>query len=778
MTKRTTAEWLLSAAAAAALAAWPVGAALAQAGTGGPASGVAAVDSLVSSETFAPNSDLDVFIPRVSERPKLDGLLTESMWMQAARLDNFCEISPGDNIKPQCETEALFAYDDENFYIGFICHDDSPGDIRASICDRDELFRDDFAGIILDTFGDKQNSYEFFVNPYGVQGDLRRTQDSEDETFDIIWHSGGHINSRGWTAEAAIPFRSLRFPDKHEQEWLIHILRIRPRGSREQHSWAPISRDESCLLCQAARFKGIEGVNRGKNLEILPYAIASQSGALRDSEDPAKGFSDGDPMGEAGIGAKYGITPNLTLDLTYNPDFSQVESDAAQIDVNTTFALFFPERRPFFLEGRDIFDTDNLIYTRSVNDPILAAKLTGKVGKYTLGYVLARDDLSPFIVPFEDNSEITLGGKSVSNILRVKRDILSDSYVGLIATDRHLDDGSNSILVADGNVRFLENYRLSGQLGYSHTREPDDPGLSSDFSDTTFGEKKYTSVFDGESFDGRGLHLEFDRDARHLGFEFWYNDMSPTFRADNGFVTNNNYRSGGLWTGVMFRPMHPVFEMIQPQFNYGREYNHDDVFKDTWTEPSIFIRFKKQTSMWMGYIWSKERFKNVLVDGISRFEGNMDSQAIEALSGGFYWRLGRSVVRSVDVPYLGHEKLLEAWGTLKPSSRLNSTLSFTYARMDSTASGHNVYSGYVFRNRLSYQFSRRLFLRLVTQYDDFDRRLEVDPLLSYKLNPFTVFYVGSTHDMVKYNGEEYGGDLGYRQTDRQFFAKIQYLFRI
>jgi hypothetical protein len=596
----------------------------------------------------------------------------------------------------------------------------------------------------------------------------------------MIWESGGQINSHGWTAEAAIPFRSLRFPDSYEQEWLIHILRIRPRDSREQHSWAPISRDENCLFCQAGTIRGMQGVNRGKNLEVLPYAIANQSGTLNDEDDPRLGYADGNVGGDAGVGVKYGLTPNLTLDFTMNPDFSQVESDAAQIDVNTTFALFFPERRPFFLEGRDIFQTQNLVYTRSINDPMAAAKLTGKVGKYTLGYILARDDTSPFIVPFEDHSEIAVGGKSVSNILRVKRDVLSDSYVGFIATDRRLSDGSNSLFVLDGDVRFLEDYRISGQFGYTHSEEPNNTELSSDFADTTFGEKNYTSVFDGESFFGRGLRLELNRSARHWNFSVWYNDASPTFRADNGFYTSNNNRNGGLWTGVLFRPNNRFLEMVQPQFNWGLEYNYDDVFKDTWTSPSVFIRLKKQTSMWFGYLSSRERFKDVLIKGIRRFEGNVDTQATEMFSGGAYWRFGRGIARGEDPPILGQERVYEGWGTFKPTSRLKTNLNYTFASMKESASGPDLYSGYVFRNRLTYQFSKRLFLRLVTQYNDFSQRFEVDPLVSYKINPFTVFYLGSTHDYRDFSNDEdlAGAVQGFKKTDRQFFAKIQYLFRM
>lgn len=760
-----------------ALVVWSMGAAAPFAEAEDQATGLTRADSLNAGGDFNPNTDLDVEVPRVSEKPRIDGLLDEAMWMHAARLGNFCEISPGENTEPSCQTEALFAYDDQNFYMGFICYDDSPDQIRASISDRDDIFRDDFVGVILDTFGDKQNSYELFINPYGIQGDLRRTFNNEDESFDTIWETGGHINSRGWTAEAAIPFRSIRFPDEYEQEWLMHILRIRPRNSREQHSWAPLDRDESCLLCQAGRFRGMEGVNSGKNLEILPYAIADQSGSLKNDDDPTLGFKNGDPGGEGGVGVKYGLTPNLTLDFTYNPDFSQVEADAAQVDVNTTFALFFSEKRPFFLEGREIFNSRNLIYTRSVNDPMMAAKLTGKMGKFTVGYILGRDDHTPYIVPFEDNSEIAQGGRSVSNILRVKRDILTDSYVGFIATDRRLDGSHNSILVADGDVRFFENYRLEAQMGFSDTKEPNDPALSSDFADTTFGYKGNTTVFDGESFRGSTMHLQFVRSARHWNFDVWYDDVSPTFRAENGFITNNNVRSGGLWTGVLFQPNHVVFEQVQPQFNYGLEYNYDDVFKDTWVSPSIWIQFKRQTNMWLGYLKSRERFKGVLIEGIERVQGNIHSNASETLQGGMYGQVGRSVARGEDPPVLGHERYFEAWGTIKPSSRLKSEFTYVYARMLKTSSGPNLYKGYIARNRFSYQFSKRMFLRLVTQYNDFSKRVEIDPLVSYKINPFTVFYIGSTHDVQEFNGEKYG-DLGYKQTSRQFFAKIQYLFRI
>ncbi len=726
---------------------------------------------------FSPNRNLTVSIPRISGKPNIDGLLTEDFWQSAATLDNFCEISPGDNERPKVKTKALFAYDDQNFYIGFICYDSSAHKIRASVTDRDEIFDDDFAGIILDTFLDRQNAWEFFINPYGIQADLRRSHDNEDLSFDTVWESAGRLNAEGWMAEAAIPFRSLRFPDKEEQVWGIHILRIRPRDSREQLSWSPLSRDNACFLCQAGTLKGIKGINGSRNLEILPFAIAKQNAGLSDGDDNRSALVNGKIKGESGIGLKYGITPNLTLDFTVNPDFSQVESDAAQIDVNTTFALFFPEKRPFFLEGGDIFRTETeAVYTRSILDPAAAAKLTGKVGKYTLGYLFALDESSPFTVPFEDHTERDLGGRSTTNVLRLKRDILSDSFLGFLATDRHLADGYNSTAGIDANVRFKDNYRLSGQVLVTRTLEPNDSVLSSEFNSGTFDKGRHTLIFDGEKFDGSSIKANLGREARHFNFSIYYEDLSPTFRAANGFIRRNDFRMGGVWTGVLFQPNNRILEAIQPQFNYGRKKNYEGRLKDKWISPQIFIRFKKQTYLWISYLWSEELFKGAFVDGIRRCEGDISSQFTRILSSGAHWSIGRSVVRDGDAPFtpfLGGEMTYRLWNTFRPTSQLALSSSFTYSRMSDLDTREDIFNGYILRSRMTYQFTKRFYFRLIAQYNDFSREFELDPLFSYKLNPFSVFFIGSTHSV-----SDFGTLEQFRQTNRQFFIKFQYLFRI
>jgi hypothetical protein len=754
----------------------------------------ATADGLPNPASFTPNKDVVFQIARAIESPQIDGRLDDPIWTRATRVGNFCEVSPGENVEPPVKTEAMFTYDDDNLYVAFVCHDD-PAGIRASIGDRDAIFQDDFVGIMIDTFRDQKNAYEFFVNPYGIQGDLRRTGNNEDSSYDAVWYSGGQIDETGWTAEMSIPFRSIRFPDAVKQGWGMHILRIRPRDSREELSWVPISRDETCLFCNAGMMEGLEGINRGKNLELLPYVIGSQSGYLEDSEDPSSAFIEERGKTDAGLGVKYGITSNYTLDFSYNPDFSQIESDAAQIDVNTTFALFYPERRPFFQEGADIFATlISTVYTRSINDPIMAGKITGKSGNTTIGYLAARDETTPYIVPFEESSQYAVNGRSYSNILRVKRDILEDSFLGLIATDRRneTNGGTNTNVGFDGEVRFLENYRIRGQLQGSYTNEPDDTTLSASFDDIRFGDRKqYDSFFNGEKYSGYATELYFIRDARHLNFSTWYEDYSPTFRAENGFVTANNYREVGFWTGYLFYTDNGRFtEVIEPQLDWGRKYNHDDVFKDEWLQPNIWIRFRKQTYLWVGYLLSHERYAGVHVAGIRRFQVDLDTDFSAYLSGGVWAALGHSIVRDAENPRLGYQRSLEFWGTLKPTSQLQLSLTFQSFRMEELADyihpvsgeevrrGAEIYDVYIGRARLSYQFTKNLFFRLVTQYVESDNLFELDPLLSYKLNPFTVFFLGSSHNFVQFDSDEPDHGPTYRQSDRTYFVKFQYLFRV
>jgi len=244
------------------------------------------------------------------------------------------------------------------------------------------------------------------------------TPDGEDSNYDAVWESDAKVYDDRWTCEFAIPFKSIRFPDKNVQEWNIHLYRVRPRESREQHFWVPIAQDDPSLFTKSAKLKGMKNIKGGKNFEVLPYVLGSRDYYLSDDEDPNSDFLSDPFKGELGLNLKYGITSNLTADVTINPDFSQVESDASVIDVNTSFALFYPEKRPFFLEGKSIFNTPtSVVYTRSINDPLFAAKLTGKIGDFDIGYMTGYDEQTPFIIPLKESSNF-ISSSSVLSVVK------------------------------------------------------------------------------------------------------------------------------------------------------------------------------------------------------------------------------------------------------------------------------------------------------------------------------------------------------------------------
>src|SRR5215210_3993296 len=330
-------------------------------------------------------------IERAASEIKVDGVLDEAAWQTAAVVALKYETRPGENTPPPVATETLVTYDDGHIYVAFRAHDPDPSAIRAHLSDRDDAFSDDFVGIVLDTFNDERRAFEFFVNPLGVQMDMfiDDVSGNEDASWDTIWSSAGKITADGYAVEIAIPLSSLRFPrTEGEQTWGFDALRFYPRSQTARISSHPLDRNVNCYLCQASKMSGFSGITPGRNVELAPTVTSARTDQRQDL--PSGPFDEGKLESDLGLTAKWGITPNLTLNAALNPDFSQVEADAAQLDVNTQFALFFPEKRPFFLEGADFFATPfDVVFPRNVADPSWGLKLTGKEGKNAVGVFAA-----------------------------------------------------------------------------------------------------------------------------------------------------------------------------------------------------------------------------------------------------------------------------------------------------------------------------------------------------------------------------------------------------
>ncbi len=716
---------------------------------------------------------------RINGDIDLTGKLTDPCWKLAPRGHLDYEISPGDNTPTPQKTTVMVLYNSEYLYIGFNCHDTNPSAIRAHVSDRDNAFEDDFVGIILDTYGDHQRAYEAFENPFGVQMDGMRDGNNEDMSFDMVWYSKASINDSGYTAEMAIPFKSLRFPTKDTQNWGIEFFRNLPRDSRFQISWVKVNQNNPCILCQLGTLKGLKGLQSTGAIEFLPYAMALESGNINDGSDPNSGFSNGPVKGRVGLGLKYTPNPSLSLEAVVNPDFSQVESDAAQISVNNTFALFYPEKRPFFMDGSDIFSTlIQTYYSRTINNPIGAAKVVEKAGPWSIAYLGAEDRNSPFIVAGEEGSVADNNGdntfstayKSFSNILRARYNFGQQSFVGGIATARNFTDAHNYVGGFDWQLFFGGSYTFDGQFLLSNTRELNDTNMVSD--PTFFGNTRFTKAFDGQEYDGTGFQTDFKRNAREYSFRLTYKDFSPTFQAEDGYVFSNDLRTVDMEHSLQFYPNTSLVDYWGVDLESGLHFDYQGTRKERWVVPDIFISLKSQTQLYANYLLvNDEMFHSVNFVRVNRWQFGLYSNPVSFLSLSLDAQVGRFIYRA-DQPALGRGHNISAELTLKPTDRLSLTLDYSRSRLSNVVGGELFFDGYIARMSGIYQFSNRIFVRLIGQYDEFQKQIEIDPLFSYKLNAFTIFYAGSTHDM-----QDFGQPYGLVQTERQFFVKLQYLWR-
>jgi len=409
-----------------------------------------------------------VTVPRFDQPPVIDGKLDDAVWQAAAVLKNFYQIQPGDNTPPSKQTEVLIGYDPKFLYIAFRCYDEREK-IRATVAKRDNIFNDDYVGVMLDTFNDKRKAFEVFFNPLGVQGDGILTEgNGEDFSVDILMESKGIVNETGFTVEVAIPFKSLRYEAGNGKLWGAHFFRRIKRLENELDSWMPFNRSIDSNLAQAGHLTGLEGIAVERTIELIPSVTLSQDGKFvhRFGIFPGSPDAAADPGRivnqpvhlDAGLTAKFIPSPAVTLDLAINPDFAQVEADQLVVTANQRFPIFFPEKRPFFLEGIEIFRTPvTVVHTRSIVDPDIAVKTTGKKGKNTFGFMVASDNGPGNFVGddrLNSNNFRFIGKNAYVGVLRLKRDVGQENSLGVLATTYNFIEKHNDVLAIDGRYRL------------------------------------------------------------------------------------------------------------------------------------------------------------------------------------------------------------------------------------------------------------------------------------------------------------------------------------
>ena len=471
----------------------------------------------------SPEKSLPVVVPKFETPPMIDGMLDEKVWKTAARFADFIQTEPGDQIPPSKETIAYMGYDEKNLYIAFFCFDD-PKKIRATVARRDRVGQEDYVGVFLDTFNDKRKAYILQFNPLGIQGDgIRSVGDRRsDFSVDIVMKSKGVIHSNGWSVEVEIPFKSLRFEAGKGKFWGVNFWRRIDRLNREIDGWMPIVRGVPELQ-QLGRITGLNDIKTERTLEIVPSLTFSETGERVKDGNASEGsrFINRSVKSDFGVSIKYQITPNVTLDSAINPDFAEVEADAPVIRANQRFPIFFPEKRPFFLEGIDIFRSRlRIVNTRNIANPDVALKLTGKIGRNTFGVLGAVDD-------FPKSDDFPDGIKAYVGVLRLKRDIGENSNIGLFATQYHRgSDRHNSLFGFDAKIQRDSRTVVDVEVVSTFSRRS--------FFNPDINEDEYRTG------NGIAYRVRYDYTGRNRGWSLEANGRSRDYRADVGFTRRTN----------------------------------------------------------------------------------------------------------------------------------------------------------------------------------------------------------------------------------------------
>lgn len=692
---------------------------------------------------------------RVSAPPTIDGRLDEPVWRSAARVTEFVQQRPLEGAPGSERTDVFIAYDSEALYVGVHAYYSDPTLMRANRVDRDATQNDDTVAIYFDPFLDQQRGYSFSVNGYGVQSDamLVGTTTTPDTSWNVLFRSAGTPVEGGWTAEMAIPFRSLRYPGKGAGEvhrWGFQIQR-EIFGKNETVAWAPISNNVMGLLSQMGLLEGMRDLSTQRNLEVLPTVTTVATRRL----DSAGGTID-DEIAEAGINVKYGLSSNVTLDVTYNPDFSQIESDRPQIEINQRFPLFFAELRPFFLEGQEIFKVPGpfaFLHTRTILDPQVGLKLTGKNRRTAFGLVVANDEAAGRaaapVVPGGPPSE----GSAMVASARVKVDTSRESFVAVIANDREFRDTHSRLALFDGSFRLGQNYRIQTTAGFT------------DHRDET-----------GRRRRGHVLDTGFLKQGRALGFIIAENIVSPDFRNDAGFMSRVDYRKTIGNVSYRWWPQGRVINW-GPRVQHERLYDFGGVLTDTTTSFTMQGTFANNISTTGAALRILERYR-----GVNFYKTRYTASATVNASRRVLLKADVSVgdeTRFVVNPYLGRTWVFNGTVTLRPASRIQSDVTLNTTRFTDVRNDRVDFDVKILRATTTYQFTPRLLIRNILDANTLNRTLGLNLLGTYRVNAGTVFFVGyddryrqeNRIDPVRYVESD------YRRTNRAVFAKLQYLYR-
>ncbi len=773
-----------------------------------------------------PEKARPISVPKIDLAITIDGRPDEDLWKNAAVFKDFYQTSPGDNIAPSKPTEVLMMYDEKHLYVAFKCWDEKDK-VRASVAKRDNVLGEDNVRMWLDTYNDQRRAYVLAFNPFGIQQDGIYTEGrGADFSVDIVMESNGVIEDWGWSVEVKIPFKSLRYSAGKGKMWGFNAARNIDRLNDEFDQWMPDDRQISGFLIKHGKITGLDEIKYERTLEIVPSITISETGQRFAANDPITGRFVNQPIKQdIGVNLKYSISPNVTLDAAINPDFAEIEADAPVVTANQRFPIFFQEKRPFFLEGADIFQTPLAIFdSRSIIDPDFATKVTGKIGKNSFGFMVASDNAPGNFTEDESlqapNQEF-LDKNALFGVLRVKRDFGKENHVGFFGTYRSFPEQKNFLGSLDARIKI--NPKLTGQFQAVATS-----------SRRCFFENEFEPIVDPTQAQrnrevcgtGRtavnplnnGTYNEY-RTGNALGYyanldyyedrRGWYLEAggrTKDFRADAGFTrrTDTNFAFAMYRWSTKSEPKKSIIRTDWRQFT-GVDYDWSGRLQN-WRVGSN-VRMALQRTMFLFFeggmahenLYEEEFGLKRMPTRIGRFAGDPTRSAWQQYAYGevgqnfskqiyyyawvqyrrnafdFFFPAGNGQIN----PGPGQSLDAEIYLEYKPINQLRTSVSYRKSRLVRNDNRVRTFDADIVSLKSTYQFSRFIFTRMRLDYDSLRANYAGQLLFGWTPSPGKAFYVGY-NDNFNYNGvNPYTGqiDQGFERNSRTFFVRASYLFR-
>ena len=709
---------------------------------------------------------------------EFDGVVSDEEIENASEISLKYEISPSYNTDAIRSTVAYINYTDTYLYVGIKAQRDR---VISNIINRDDwaMYNGDAISIELDTYGDARNQIFLVANPSGslldaIRLDGRGYSGSDynlKKSANFDFNARGFIKEGGFDLEFIIPFSEIPFPNGKDQRWNINI---RSRNFEDRvaitSSASKANRDATCQLCLMDHEIFFNDITIEKNIEFLPYISGNFSG---EKNSYSETLMLNNQNFDYGLGINYDFNKSLSLEATINPDFSQVESDVTKIDINSPTAINYPEQRPFFNRGVDALDFEiNVFNSRSINDPSFASKILNQGRNSRLYFLTAFDNETPYLVPTEFESFQGLGANSFNSVFRYQNFLNDKTQLGLISLNRMYDGGGyGNTFGADALFNFADVWKFSIEGFLNFNKEPIADWIESDKS---FGD--YSVNLNGESFNGHSFFAEIRRETETWRSFVQYKLLSDDFRSDMGFITKNDIKQYDFWHSFYQYPNKKYLQNYRVSFRHEQTYNTSEILRRSSSQ--LYLQFLTigDTNVFYNYEynWKKSHLEYKFEDFINHLL-RIRGKPLSYLDFNFTYKFGKDIAYREVVPQLGYETNINFDIEFAINNNLRVKPIVSYQDIRKTDSKGYYFKGYISRLDIRYQFNNNLDIRLISEYNDFSEEFFIQPLVSWRPNPDTIFYLGGNQNYVN-NFIDYNSP-NYRINKTQLFLKFQYLIK-